>query len=240
MLRYLSAEMQKMKRTFSLKMLWIAPLVPLFCAYSGGQLSGFYFWYVAFLPGSLTIICSMVMLKDLKMKYRGILSLPVRKSALWMGKVMACSVIFFFSCVIFQVLITILGFIPPYTGIGHVSTVSLLTASLLLFVTFLWQVPFCLFLSAKLGIFLTIIANMVFNIIGGAVFADGELWILPFAIPIRLMSPVLHILPNGLPAEEGSVLLDTDVILPGVLISLVLFVVISILTTAWFGRQEAK
>lgn len=240
MLRYMSAEMQKMKRTFSLKLLWIAPLVPLFCAYSGGQLSGLYFWYVAFLPGAITIICSMVTLKDSKMKYRGILSLPVNKSTLWMGKVTACSMMLFLACAIFQILITIFGFIPPYTGVGHVSIISLLAASALLFVAFLWQVPFCLFLSAKFGIFLTIIVNMLLNIIGGAAFADGAMWLFPYAIPIRLMSPVLHILPNGLPAGKGSPLLNSNVILPGILISLALFVVMSMLTTAWFRRQEAK
>ncbi|MFA9462805.1 MAG: lantibiotic immunity ABC transporter MutE/EpiE family permease subunit [Velocimicrobium sp.] len=240
MLCVMSAEMQKMKRTFSLKLLWIAPLVPLFCAYGGGQLSGFYFWYVAFLPGALTIICSMIMLKDSKMKYRGILSLPVNKGALWIGKVMASSLMLFFSCAVFLFLTIIFGLIPPYTGIGHIPTITVFAASSLLFITFLWQIPFCLFLSAKFGIFFTIITNMLFNIIGGAAFADGAMWIFPFAISVRLMSPVLQILPNGLPAKRGSLLLNSSVILPGILVSLALFVVILMLTTAWFCRQEAK
>jgi len=239
MLRYMSAELQKMKRTFSLKLLWIAPLIPLFCAYSGGQFSGFYFWYVAFLPGALTIICSMVMLKDAKMKYRGVFSLPVNKNAIWIGKVMACGALVFITCIIFLLAVSVFSFIPLYK-MYNLTFIQMLTASALLFIAFLWQIPLCLFLSAKFGIFLTIILNILCNIIGGAVFADGEMWAFPYAIPVRLMSPVLHILPNGLKPEIGSSILNSNVILPGVLISLVLFVVVSMLTMAWFRRQEGK
>lgn len=92
MLRCISAEMQKMKRTFTLKLLWIAPLVPLFCVYGSGQISGMYFWYCAFLPGALTIMCSMVMLKDKKMKYHSIFSLPMDKGKIWMGLFIAKSI----------------------------------------------------------------------------------------------------------------------------------------------------
>lgn len=235
----MSAELQKMKRTFSIKLLWIAPLMPLLCAFSGGQFSAFYFWYAAFLPGALTIICSMVMLKDTKMKYRGVFSLPVDKSATWMGKVMACGVMVLITCIIFLLVLSVFGFIPIYK-IYNLSVIQMLTASVLLFIALLWQIPFCLFLSAKFGIFLTIILNIAGNIIGGAAFAGGKMWLFPYAIPTRLMGPVLHILPNGLKPETGSPILNSGVILPGVLISLALFVAISMLTMAWFRRQEAK
>lgn len=240
MLRCISAEMQKMKRTFTLKLLWIAPLVPLFCAYGSGQISGMYFWYCAFLPGALTIMCSMVMLKDKKMKYRSIFSLPMDKGKIWMGKVMACGVLLLLACAVFFILISLWGFIPPYNKIGHVPFSQLLSASTLLFITFLWQVPLCLFLSAKYGIFITIILNMLFNIIGGAGFAYSGIWAFPYAIPYCAVGPVLHILPNGLAPDKGSFFLNSSFILPEVLISIGLFIVISGLTMAWFSKQEAK
>lgn len=242
MLRYISAEMQKMKRTFSMKLLWIAPLVPLLCAYGSGQHSGIYFWYVAFLPGALTIMCSLVMLKDSKLKYHGIFSLPISKSKAWMGKVMACSVLLFLACTIFFVLMFIWGFIPPYNlaKCGYIPAAALFAASALLFITFLWQIPLCLFLSAKFGIFLTIILNMFGNIVGGAVFANEQMWAFPYATPVCAVGPVLKILPNGLDPDKGSFFLNSSYILPEVLLSIGLFVVLSALTTAWFQKQEVK
>ena len=240
MLRYLSAEMQKMKRTFTMKLLWIAPLAPLLCAYGSGQRSGIYFWYCAFLPGALTIMCSLVMLKDSKLKYHGIFSLPISKSKAWMGKVMACSVLLFLACTIFFVLMFIWGLIPPYNRIGYISTARLVVASALLFITLLWQIPFCLFLSAKFGIFLTIILNMLGNIIGGAAFAYEQMWAFPYAIPFCAVGPVLKILPNGLDPDKGSFFLNSSYVMPEVLLSIVLFAVLSALTTVWFHRQEAK
>ena len=155
---------------------------------------------------------------------------------------MACSVLLFLACTIFFVLMFLWGFIPPYNrvGCGHVPTATLFAASALLFITFLWQVPLCLFLSAKFGIFLTIILNILGNIVGGAVFANEQMWAFPYAIPICAVGPVLKILPNGLKPDEGSFFLGGSYILPEVLLSIALFAVISALTTAWFQRQEAK
>lgn len=240
MLRYLSAELQKMKRTFSMKLLWIAPLVPLLCAYGSGLHSGIYFWYAAFLPGALTIMCSLVMLKDSKLKYHGIFSLPISKSKAWLGKVMACSVLLFLACTIFFVLMFIWGLIPPYNRIGYIPTAELFAASALLFITFLWQIPLCLFLSAKFGIFVTIILNMLGNIVGGAVFANEYMWAFPYATPICAVGPVLKILPNGLDPNKGSFFLNSSYIMPEVLLSIALFAVLSALTMAWFHSREAK
>ena len=223
-----------------MKLLWIAPLVPLLCAYGSGQHSGIYFWYVAFLPGALTIMCSLVMLKDSKLKYHGIFSLPISKSKAWLGKVMACSVLLFLACTIFFVLMFIWGLIPPYNRIGYIPTAELFAASALLFITFLWQIPLCLFLSAKFGIFVTIILNMLGNIVGGAVFANEQMWAFPYATPICAVGPVLKILPNGLDPDKGSFFLSSSYIISEVFISIALFAALAALTTAWFQRQEVK
>jgi ABC-2 type transport system permease protein len=182
----------------------------------------------------------MVMLKDSKMKYRGVFSMPVEKSSIWLGKVTACGVLIFLACTIFLILMFIWGFIPPYNKAGYVTSFQLLIASSLLFITFLWQVPLCLFLSAKFGISFTIILNMLCNIIGGATFANEQIWFFPYAIPYCTMGPVLAILPNGLKPDTGSFFLNSSYILPEVLISIALFVAVTALTTVWFRRQEAK
>lgn len=105
----------------------------------------------------------------------------------------------------------------------------------------MWQIPLCMFLASKFGIFVTVLTNMFFTIVGVAVFSTTEMWyVFPYSIPSRLMVVVLHILPNGLPVPEGSELLNNAVILPGVLISVILFVLFALVTRAWFNNREVK
>lgn len=241
MMHYMSAELQKMKRTFLIKILWLGPLIALICAYGGGQSSGYYFWYSTLLPGVLTIISAMVIQKDAKMKYRSVFSLPVNKGKIWSGKIIACCTLFLTSCIIFTIGVSCFNFIPRYLTTQHVLPAQSITASILLFITSLWQIPLCMFLSAKFGVFAAIILNIAANIIGGSEFAGKSLWyVFPYGITIREMCPVLHILPNGLPIPKGSPLLSSSIIMPGVLISLVIFALIWMFTAAWFERQEAK
>ncbi|MNC67489.1 hypothetical protein D3C75_1179910 [compost metagenome] len=63
---------------------------------------------------------------------------------------------------------------------------------------------------------------------------------MPYTITPRLMCPVLHILPNGLPVPEGSPLSSTDTILLDVLVSLAWFGMLFLLTERAFRKQEAK
>lgn len=233
-------EMLKTKRTFTLQLLWIAPLIPLLCAYSGGMFSGLYFWYCAFLPGALTLMCALIMQKDRKMNYRAFFSLPLAKSKLWLGKVVAGSILLLLASIIFSALMYLWGLIPPYHIYGYVSTATLFTVTGLLFLTFLWQVPLCLFLSAKFGLYITVLLNMAGNIAGGAAFAFLHLWVIPYALPYCAVGPAMKILPNGLKPDEGSYFLNTGHILPEVLFAIALFIALTVLTMIWFQKQEAK
>jgi len=106
---------------------------------------------------------------------------------------------------------------------------------------FLWQIPLCLFLAAKLGTYLAILFNLAANIVGIVVFADGKLWyIYPFAIGARLICSTIGMLPNGLPVPEGSPLLNTNVIFPGIIMALAWFIIVCFLTAKWFQKREAK
>jgi ABC-2 type transport system permease protein len=54
------------------------------------------------------------------------------------------------------------------------------------------------------------------------------------------MCPVIHVLPNGLTVPANDPLLASNVILPGVLITLALFVILSALTALTYRKLEAK
>ncbi len=242
MIAIMKAEKLKWKRTFIAKLLWLTPLVTLLISavLMGGvyfQTGAYNWWYTMLLPGALTICCALVVEKDKKIKYHSILALPLDLKKIWLGKIVSLS--------IWLLVITIIFFGGITAGgrlFGHSLPIeSSLLSTFVIFLTFLWQIPLCLFLAAKLGTYLTILLNVVANISGIVAFADGELWYYyPFAIGARLLCSTLGILPNGLPVPQGSPLLDKGVILPGLLIALAWFMMISFLTAKWFQKREAN
>ena len=108
----------------------------------------------------------------------------------------------------------------------------------LLTITYLWEIPLYMLLSSRFGMFAPISSCMILTLGSVAVIAHSKLWwIIPSAIPVRLMCPILGIMPNGLLAPVGCKLLDTSVIFPGVLLSLAWFVFVSRFTILWFKRK---
>ncbi|AQS10279.1 ABC-2 family transporter protein [Clostridium saccharobutylicum] len=240
MIKCMISEMQKLKRTFSKKLIFIAPLATLFiCGILGAgktfQNGAYNWWYTMFLPGALSIICGTIVDKDKKLKYHELFTLPFSKNTVWIGKIIACSFMYLISSIIFVIGIILGGFI-----FGQIMSFSqIIEGMIVLFITFLWQIPLCMMLCGKFGMVSTVLINMVANVIGVGGFSDSANWYLyPFSIPSRLMCSILNILPNGFPVEKGSFLLNTNVIIPGIIISLVCFIGITALTGMWFNNQE--
>lgn len=242
MIAIIKAEQLKWKRSFIPKLLWLTPIMTLLLSavLMGGtffQTGAYNWWYSMLLPGALTICCALVVEKDKKMKYHSLLALPLNLKKIWLGKILATSLWLLLITIIFFIGITAGGLLFNHS----LPLTSSLLSALIIFLTFLWQIPLCLFLAAKLGTYLAILINLVANIIGIVAFADGDLWYsYPFAIGARLLCSTLGILPNGLPVPEGSPLFNNSVILPGLLITLALFIMISLLTAKWFQNREAK
>ena len=234
------SELYKIKRTFCKKLIFIAPLAIILIA--GILLGGYNFqngaynwWYTMFLPGFLSIICGTIVEKDKKLKYNNIFTLSINKSTVWISKIMACSFMCLISSIIFVIGIILGGFVFGQA----MSFYQIIKGTIVLFVTFLWQIPLCMILCGKFGMIITVLINMAANIVGVVGFSDGKIWYLyPFSISSRLMCPILNILPNGLIAEKGNALLNSDVIIPGVIISLVCFLLLTTFTVMWFNRQE--
>ena len=76
--------------------------------------------------------------------------------------------------------------------------------------------------------------------LGGKGNSSGKWFILPSAIPGRILCPLLHVLPNGIKAEVGDPLLDTAVILPGIGISVIWFGIATTLFLYWFRKFEVN
>ena len=55
-----------------------------------------------------------------------------------------------------------------------------------------------------------------------------------------MVCPIINIHPNGTILEAGDPLLNTSVIPIGIVVSLVVFIVLTALTAAWFNRRDDK
>lgn len=243
MINYVMAEMQKIKRTFGAKIVWIGPIVTLLISVvltigsDSFQNGAYNWWYIGLLEGTLAILCSSIIQCDKKSKYGSIFTLPLSKRNIWIGKIITCSYLYLIISVIFMIGIAIGGLMLN----NQISTTQNIIATIVLFITFLWIIPLCMFLASKIGMVGTVLVTFMGSIFGVVAVADTSKYLLwPFAIPVRLMCPILNILPNGLPVESGSNLLNSSVIIPGIVVSIVVFIILTVATSMYFEKVEGK
>lgn len=244
MINIIKAEHLKMRRTFGKIIPLLAPGIILVIALllTGGLGNTFpagawNWWYTIFLPDALAVACYLNIKQDKKVKYYNILLPDTPKQKSWTGKIIYCSLGLLYANIII-LLGTLTGgalfgtTIPIWGGIA---------GAFLLSICYMWEVPLFLFLSAKFGVFASVFTAVILTVSGVVTIADSSIWwVYPASIPIRLMCPVLGILPNGLPVPTGSGLSDPAVIIPGIFLSLLWFVILTVVTSVWFQRREGK
>lgn len=193
-------------------------------------------WYTLLLPGMLAIICHLSVAQEKKTNYYNLMTLSTSKRKLMLGKIIYMGCVILASNVIVFAGASLGGFLLT-TGVplsGAAITVLLLTA------VQLWEIPVFLFLSERFGMIAELLICL-FLTVGGVIIAPtGKWYLLVSGIPMRVLCPFLHIMPNGLPAEEGNPLLDMGVVVPGVCISIIWFVFATILFLNWFDKREVK
>ncbi|MBU3803555.1 MAG: lantibiotic immunity ABC transporter MutE/EpiE family permease subunit [Candidatus Cellulosilyticum pullistercoris] len=241
MLNYVKAEILKQKGSFNHKIIWLVPTVIIALAIvlmgSSYTFSGAYnWWYILFLPFTFTYIAATFVTKDQKKNYHGLMAIAKDKKRIWYAKVIVATLYLLVVNMIFFMMM-IIG--SKVLGLYIMPTRKGFTGSLLLFMTFAWQMPLFMYVGQKVGVFLSILISVVCNMIIACICALESYWWIPFAIPARLMCPAIGVLPNGLLVEEaGKRFASRDVILPGVIITVILYVLISWLTAQGFSRKE--
>lgn len=228
MLSLIQAERLKMKHTFGGKLPIVAAVLTLslvlLLAYKNKYYSvnAWNWWYVMLLTGMLAILCCLGIKKEQKLHYCNLFSSYISPGQYLIGKI--C---FYAAGLVIANLIVAVGtyaadiFWGNYIPIGRE-----FLAAVVLSVCFLWEIPFFMLLGLRFGIFVSLFSCMVLSIGGTSVLADSDLWWLcPTAVPVRLMCPVLGIMPNGLLVPADSPLWNMGVIIPGIMICLVWFVV---------------
>ncbi len=193
-------------------------------------------WYTLLLPGMLAIICCLSMKQEKKTNYYHLMTLSTSKRKLMMGKIIYMGYVILTSNMIIFVGASLGGFLLT-TRVplgGAAITVLLLTA------TQLWEIPVFLFLSERFGMIVELLICLFLTVGGTIIAPTGKWYLLVSAIPMRILCPFLHILPNGIPTEAGNPILDMGVVVPGICLSIIWFVFATILFLNWFDKREVK
>lgn len=248
---YFQAEKIKNRHTF----LWgLTILMPLVCSFLSAQLTHRYFamdgynwWYMTMMPGFLTIICGLIGGKDLKKQNRTIGSLPADTGKIWDAKVLLCAIASGMATIALTVFV-LLGTLILKKGLHMIfinppSFGNQILAAVLIWITSLWQLPFCLFLIQKTGVLPAIVLNLAASqVLGPIVSLKSWFFLIPYGITPRVMCPVLKTLPNGLMAEPGQMtytdaLMNPFMAAAGAAVSILWFVLIWYLGRKWYRKK---
>lgn len=241
MLNIVKAERLKMRHTFG-KVLAVAfpvfTLLLVFVLMGGTHLffaAAWNWWYTLFLPAMLAVLCYLGTKKDGKINYYNMLVTPYTLERCLAGKIIYYSFLLFLANFIIFIGVAVSDAMTNGTSILIYES---FLAAILLSVLYLWEIPLYILLSYRFGMFADIFVCVILSMGGTAIFASSRFWWLcPSSIPVRLMCPVLGILPNGLLVPDGSSLYNTEVILPSIVLSLVWFVLTAYLTVRVFKRK---
>lgn len=238
MMNVIKAEFEKGKRTTTNKFIVIAPLLSILLSSSwgGGQNGAYNWWYTMFLPGMLAMISAQVITREKSLSYKGILLYPQDKGIIWLGKILYISILLICTSLILMIGMEVMGLL-------YGSTIPLranMLATIILILTFLFNIPICMFLTVQFNMFVAVLFNIGMTIVGVISYALSTNLLLPYGTASRLMVPVLGILPNGLSVPENSPLLNGDMILGDTVISMTIFIILTVLTAIWFRKKEVN
>lgn len=234
------AELVKGRRSFGRKAVIVIPFVVVVMAtiLTGGrlvQVGAANWWYTVLMPAAIALICVNLIGPEKKQAFFNVSALPLPKTKVWWAKVLVgCGYLFLANLIVFG-----LTFLVSLLFGVNQSFASGITAALVLTATCVWQIPVGMLLATRFNTAFTLVIMLVLNFMFSMQpFAGTSLWMIPWAIPARLMAPILSVNPNGVPLHAGDALLDPGVILPGLAIAAVLFGAVGVLASVWFSRKE--
>lgn len=250
MIKFFLAERLKLKRTINKRILLLSPCLIAFLTIRLPTYiftTGYNWWYAMIFPGVVTLFICLVQQQEAgKLGYRAVYPLPLSLKRFWLGKITAIAYYISLTEVIHLLLLLAMKYLLFPTQGENQTLWRLILASFILIWTTLWQIPFCLWLARQLNSIVTLLINFIANLAIGIIFATSDYWWLcPYSWGIRLMVPILNILPNGLPAGTDAVVAPQLPTTPwsmvlAIFFSQILFLLLSHLTADWFSKQEVK
>ena len=183
---YLKSEHLKFKRTISNKLIFIVPLITAIFAWLMGGFMGYqymtlYWWYAFLLPGAIAILCSLSHRKEESAgKYYSVFSMPVNLSKFEFAKGIILVEKLLVSAIFLALLISISNIIAPATAVY--SLLHSIVGSIGIILASVWQIPLCLYLARKMGMFVPIVLNTILGIVLSTATALGNTivwWFVP-------------------------------------------------------------
>lgn len=240
MTNLVKSELIKGRHSFVRKVILLFPLLCALLAIilmggSNSQIGIFNWWYILLLPTVIALICINLIDPDKRLNFFNISILARNKNQIWFAKILTGESYLLLANLLVVGITSVTGMLFG----SQYETWRGVVAFILLTISFAWQLPFGMFLVTRFNSAVTVISLVGLDIFfGSQPFAGTNLWMVPFAIPARLMAPILGINPNGVPLTDGSSLYDTDVLIPGIFISCLLFIAGTFLSTKWFELEE--
>lgn len=156
---YLQAEWLKYRHSSAGKLCIFMPLVTVitsaFMTHKFFTVDSYNWWYTMMFPGMLSLLCGIVIGKDQKMKNHSLLSIPCDMGRVWDAKVFCAASFGGIGCLFLGSLTILVGYLLEW-GLHfqfqiRPSLGAQMLAIVLIWIGFLWMVPFGLFLTRMIG-----------------------------------------------------------------------------------------
>lgn len=239
-MNYLKSEHLKFKRTISNKLLFIIPLMTAIFAWIIGGFIGFqytalYWWYAFLLPGAVAILCSLSHRKEENAgKYYSVFSMPMNLSKFEIAKGIILIEKLVVAAVFLAIIISISNIISPATAVY--SVLQSIAGSIGIILASVWQIPLCLYLARKTGLFLPIVLNTVLGIFMPIALGNTVVWwLVPYCYAAKLAEPLMGIGLNG--TFEGNCGFSITVLI-SIVLSILLFLILSYADAKDFSKRR--
>lgn len=252
MINVIKAEYLKYKRSFTRRLILLAPLFFIIVALPqklfmpSDYLRPFQliislvynWWPVIFIPFGMALFATLIEAQEKRGgNYRSLRVHDISPITIWLGKIIVMAVHTFLTTIVLILAIVISGLI---TAKGSIPWSKIFVGGFLLWFTSLAIIPLQLWAAAWKGTF----ASMAMGAIGfiiGVIAAPKHYWIyVPWSWPTRLMSPVIGVHPNGTLLEPMDPLLNSSVIPVGIIVSLIALITFTLITSLWFAKKEVQ
>lgn len=241
-MQYIKAENLKYKHTMMNRLLVIAPVVTVLFAFLAGglnifQSTGLYWWYMFILQGMIAVLCFFAIRTEQMSGYRKfIYALPVdlkklrlAKTGILVGKLFLTSLILTLLLVMIPKLL-----FPDYVSY---SFWDLALGNLVIVLTSMWQIPFCLILIYKLGMFIPIVLNTLLGLATIVLIGNTPFWyVWPYCWTAKEMELFLNININGVPTNQSGGVGIGDIVV--IIIAVIFFGLLSGLDAGIFERER--
>lgn len=239
-MNYLKSEHLKFKRTISNKLLFIIPFITAIFAWIVGGFFGFqyttiYWWYAFLLPGAIAILCSLSHRKeDSAGKYYSVFSMPLNLSKFEMAKGVILIEKLLIAGIFLAFLISISNIISPVTAVYSVP--QSMVGSIAIVLASVWQIPLCLYLTRKTGLFVPIILNTILGIFLPILLGNTAIWwLVPYCWAAKLAEPLMGIELNGTFAGNPRL---SIIVFISIVLSIFLFVILSFADAKDFSKRR--